>query len=212
LTILQAFLHLNSPFNHREYPNNFIDAQLALLKRLSPSPRVPLTELLRQLVPRSEWVLCLNVIRQSIVELWITQFRKDYQKQKWSGNGEKIQTLASLIQRSLNLFHTNETAVVTTANMWYSTVLHLFASIIDELNDYLKNKLDKQQQSTPILGQLIKPLGNLCEQLNRVEEKSVNTLLFTRRKDKYSSIRVVLSLMTTSALFSCLIFSNASVR
>lgn len=178
---MQAFLHLSSPFTHREYPSDFIQAQLAVLKRLSPSPRVPLTELLRQLVPRSEWILSLNIIRQSVVELWIAQFRKEYHKQKWSGNGEKIQVLASLIERSLNLFHTREHAIATTANMWYSTVLHLFASIIDELNEYLKNKLDKQPQSTPTLLYLIKPFGQLCEQLSKIEEKSVNTLLLSRK-------------------------------
>ena len=180
---MQAFLHLNSPFNHRTYPNDFIHSQLALLKRLSPSSLPSLNELLKQLVPRSEWILSLNAIRQYIVEVWIIQFRKDYHKQKWSGNGEKIQSLALLMQRSLKLFDTNASATVPTSNLWHSAVLHLFQPVIDELNEYLKNKLNKQQPATPTLPHLLKSLGQLCEQLNKIREKSVKTTLSRSTKN-----------------------------
>ncbi|CAF3340357.1 unnamed protein product [Rotaria sp. Silwood1] len=170
LIILQAFLHL---INHHEYSNDFIQYQLDLLKRLSsslPSFISSLFELLKQFIPMSELILSFNTIRQSIVESFINQFRKDTQKQKWGGNGEKIYLLGCLLERSLNLYYSNENLIKNTNNIWNSIVLHLYEPLIDELNEYLKNKFDKQQQYSS-LSYLIKPLGKLCEQLNKIDEK-----------------------------------------
>jgi len=134
-----------------------------------PSP----FELLKQIIPTSELILSFNSIRQSIVESFLIQFRKDTQKQKWGGNGEKIHLLACLLKRSLKLYYSNESLIKNTINIWNSIVLHLFEPLIDELNEYLKIKLDKQQQQYSSLSHLIKPLGQLCEQLNKIDEKKV---------------------------------------
>ncbi|CAF4338354.1 unnamed protein product, partial [Adineta steineri] len=145
--ILRAFLHLDNPITQQEYPNDFIQNQLELLKRFpSSSSSIPsLFQLLKQFVPSSELILSFNSIRQSIVESFITQFRKDTQKQKWGGNGEKMLLLACVLERSLKLYSSNENLIKNTINIWYSLVLHLFEPILDELNEYLKNKFDKQQ-------------------------------------------------------------------
>ena len=102
----------------------------------------------------------------------INQFRKDTHKQKWGGNGEKISLLANLLKRSLSLYISNENLIKETVHIWNSIVLHLFEPLIDELNDYLKTKMDKQQQYTS-LNHLLKPLGQLCEQLSKIDENKV---------------------------------------
>jgi len=172
LIILQAFLHLTNPINQQEYSNDFIEYQLNLLKRFSSSSMPTLFELCKQFVPSSELILSFNSVRQSIVESFINQFRKDTQKQKWGGNGEKIHLLACVLERSLKLYYTNEILIKNTINIWNSIVLHLFEPLIDDLNEYLKNKIDKQQQYSS-LSYLIKPLSQLCEQLNKIHEKKV---------------------------------------
>ncbi|CAF1278092.1 unnamed protein product [Adineta steineri] len=172
--ILRAFLHLDNPITQQEYPNDFIQYQLELLKRFpsSSSSSIPsLFQLLKQFVPSSELILSFNSIRQSIVESFITQFRKDTQKQKWGGNGEKMLLLACVLERSLKLYSSNENLIKNTINIWYSLVLHLFEPILDELNEYLKNKFDKQQHQYSSLNHFIRPLSQLCEQLNKIDEK-----------------------------------------
>ncbi|CAF1141482.1 unnamed protein product [Rotaria sordida] len=171
LIILQTFLHL---INQHEYSNDFIQYQLDLLKRFSsslPSSIPLLFELLKQFIPTSELILSFNTIRQLIVELSINQFRKDTQKQKWGGNGEKIYLLGCLLERSLKLYYSNENLIKNTINIWNSIVLHLFEPLIDELNEYLKNKFDKQQHQYSSLNYLIKSLSKVCEQLNKIDEK-----------------------------------------
>ncbi|CAF4735586.1 unnamed protein product, partial [Rotaria sp. Silwood2] len=171
LIILQAFLRL---INQHEYSDDFIQYQLDILKRfsLSLSPSIPLLfEILKQLIPSSELILSFNTIRELIVKSFINQFRKDTQKQKWGGNGEKIYSLGCLLERSLKLYYSNENLIKNTINIWNSIVLHLFEPLIDELNEYLKNKFDKQQQQYSSLSYLIKSLDKLCEQLNKIDEK-----------------------------------------
>jgi hypothetical protein len=165
-------LHLNDPLHQQEYSNDFIHDQLELLKRYSSSSIPSLFEILKQIVPTSELILSFNSIRQSTVESFINQFRKDTQKQKWGGNGEKISLLAILLKRSLSLYDSNENLIKETINIWYSIVLHLFEPLIDELNEYLKSKLDKQSQYIS-LNHLLKPIGQLCEQLNKIDENKV---------------------------------------
>lgn len=165
-------MHLNDPHHQQEYSTDFIHDQLELLKRYSSSSIQSLFELLKQIIPTSELILSFNSIRQSTVEYLINQFRKDTHKQKWGGNGEKISLLANLLKRSLRLYDSNETLIKETINIWYSIVLHLFEPLIDELNEYLKSKLDKQPQYIS-LNHLIKPIGQLCEQLNKIDENKV---------------------------------------
>ncbi|CAF0906873.1 unnamed protein product [Adineta steineri] len=172
--ILRAFLHLDNPITQQEYPSDFIQYQLELLKSfpLSSSSSIPsLFQLLKQFVPSSELILSFNSIRQSIVESFINQFRKDTHKQKWGGNGEKMLLLACVLERSLKLYSSNENLIKNTINIWYSLVLHLFEPILDELNEYLKNKFDKQQHQYSSLNHFIRPLSQLCEQLNKIDEK-----------------------------------------
>jgi len=80
--------------------------------------------------------------------------------------------LACLLERSLKLYYTNEILIKNTINIWNSIVFHLFEPLLDDLNEYLKAKLDKQQQYSS-LSYLIKPLSQLCEQLNKIDEKKV---------------------------------------
>ncbi|CAF3280877.1 unnamed protein product [Rotaria sp. Silwood2] len=186
LIILQAFLRL---INQHEYSDDFIQYQLDILKRfsLSLSPSIPLLfEILKQLIPSSELILSFNTIRELIVKSFINQFRKDTQKQKWGGNGEKIYSLGCLLERSLKLYYSNENLIKNTINIWNSIVLHLFEPLIDELNEYLKNKFDKQQQQYSSLSYLIKSLGKLCEQLNKIDEKKVGNHFSLKLKLKKS--------------------------
>lgn len=174
LIILQAFLHSNNFFlTQQEFSNEFIQYQLDVLRQ-TRSLNPHLFGLLKQIVPSTKLILSFNSIRQFIVESQIQQFRKDTQKLKWGGNGEKISSLSKLLQRSLKLYSSNENLIRDTINIWYSTVLQLFEPLIDELNEYLKIKMDKQQQYTS-LSHLIKPLGELCEQLNKIDENKVES-------------------------------------
>lgn len=136
-----------------------------------------LFQLLKQFIPANDLIDSLNIIRQSIVESLVNQFRKDNQKQKWGGNGEKIYLLGSLLERSLKLYHSNEPLIKNTVQIWNSIVLHLFEPLINELNEYLRTKLEKQQQQYLSLSHLVKPLAKLCEQLNQINEKTVKILL-----------------------------------
>lgn len=172
LTILQAFLHLNNPIHPPEYSDEFIDEQLELFKQSSSSTIPYLFELLQQIVPASNLILSFNSIRESTVKSMINQFVKDNQKQKWGGNGDKISSLAHLLKQSLNLYENNENLIQESMNIWNSTVLQLFEPLIDELNEYLKSKLEKQHQYLSLI-HLIKPLGQLYEQLNRIDENQV---------------------------------------
>jgi len=179
-------LHLNNPLHQQEYSNDFIQNQLELLKSYSSSSIPSLFELLKQIVPTSELILSFNSIRQSTVEYMINQFRKDTQKQKWGGNGEKIYLLANLLKQSLRLYDSNENLIKETINIWNSIVLHLFEPLIDELNEYLKSKLDKQQQYAS-LNHLLKPLGQLCEQLNKIDENKVGIYFHEDRNNGFYS-------------------------
>lgn len=173
LTILQAFLHLNNPVHPREYSDEFIEKQLELFKR-SPSSIISyLFELLQQMVSPSTLILSFNSIRESTVKSLLNQFVKDTQKQKWGGNGDKISSLAHLLKDSLNLYDNHEIIIQESKNIWYSTVLQLFEPLIDDLNEYLKSKLEKQQHQCLSLSHLIKSLAELCEQLNRIDENRV---------------------------------------
>ncbi|CAF3316737.1 unnamed protein product [Rotaria socialis] len=179
LIILQAFLHL---INKQEYSNDFILYELNLLKRLSLSSSVSyipsLFDLLQQFIPTSELILSFCTIRQSIVESFINQFRKDTQKQKWGGNGDKIQSLGCLLEQSLKLYASNEPLIKNSNHIWYAIVLNLFEPLIDELNEYLKSKLDKQRQQYLSLSHLVKSLARLCEQLSKIDEKK-NCMIIT---------------------------------
>ncbi|CAF0854815.1 unnamed protein product [Adineta ricciae] len=169
VTILRAFLHLTNPINQEEYSSDFVVHQLNRCQQCS-TPLIPsLVELLKQFVPSSDFILSFNALRQPIIESWINQFRKDTQKQKWGGNGEKIQLLANLFERSLNLYYTNDNMIKNTIHIWYSIVLNSFEPLIDELNEYLKNKLDKQQFLSFV--HLLKPLSQVCEQLDKIDEE-----------------------------------------
>ena len=70
------------------------------------------------------------------------------------------------------MYDSHENLIKETVNIWNAIVLHLFEPLIDELNEYLKSKLDKQQQYSS-LSHLIKPLGQLCEQLTKIDENKV---------------------------------------
>ena len=171
LTILRAFLHL---VRQQKYPNEFIQYQLGILKDFSTSLPIPsVFELVKQLVPVSKCIFSFNSIRQLIVEYYINQFRKDTQKQKWVGDGEKIHLLKCLLERSLELDHSNENLIKTTKNIWNSMVVDLFEPLFNELSEYLKKTVDKRQQQYLSLSHLIKPLGELCEQTNKLDKKKV---------------------------------------
>lgn len=93
---------------------------------------------------------------------------------KWGGNGEKIQKLAPLIEESLNFLQINEPPIRNHIQEWYSIVLRLWKSTLDDLNDWLKNKIAKHQHQIASLVHLIKPLGQVTEQLSKIEEKAVS--------------------------------------
>jgi hypothetical protein len=123
-----------------------------------------------------------------MVEAMINQFRKDTQKQKWGGNGEKIHLLGNLLKQSLKLYSSNENLIKDTINIWNSIVLHLFEPLINELNDYLKTKIDKQQQQYSSLNHLIKSLGQLCEQLNKIDENKVGNPFDFETKNTFDQL------------------------
>lgn len=166
---------MNNSIHLREYSDEFLNKQLELFKRSSSSPY--LFENLQQIVSPSALILSFNSIRESTVKSMINQFQKDHQKQKWGGNGEKISSLANLLKHSLNFYESNENLIQESKNIWYSTVSELFELLIKELNEYLRTKLEKQQQQYLSFVHLIKPLGQLCEQLNRIDENQVRTFL-----------------------------------
>jgi len=147
-----------------------------------------LFELLKQMIPRSDVILSFNTIRQSIVESSIQQFRKDTHKLKWGGNGEKISLLANILKRSLKLYSSNENLIQDTTNIWYSSVLQQFEPLIDELNEYIKSKIDKQSNYIS-LNHLLKPLSELCEQLNQIDENKVE-LFVVKNKDSISLMKI----------------------
>lgn len=157
------------------YPSDFVDYQLALLQRQNPSSILALYELVKQLVSPAKAIPSFNVVRRSMVESLVGQFRKDTQKQKWGGNGEKIQLLAQCLQRSLDLYAANDEQLRKSHHEWCSIVFSLFEPLLEELNDYLKAKLHKQQQYSALI-HLVKPLGQLCEQLQRIDQTKVRVI------------------------------------
>jgi uncharacterized coiled-coil protein SlyX len=170
---------MNSACHRQVYSHEFIQYQLDLLKRhclACLSSSTFLIEILRQLVPTSDVILSLNSVRQSLVENWIHQFRKDTHKLKWIGNSDKIQALVVLIERSVKLFDTSEPTIENIGSSWYAIVFQLFESTINELNENLTNKLDKHEQQAHHIAHVIKPLGQLCEQWHRIDEKRVRTV------------------------------------
>ena len=176
LSILRAFLHLNKPFYPRGYPSEFVQYEIEILKRSPPVSAGLLFELLQQLVKKDQIITSYNIVRQTIVESWVDRFRQENAKIKWGGNGEKIEKFAGLLQESLNFLSSNEESIRNSSQTWYSIVLHLYESTIVELNEWLKNKIAKHQHQMTTLSYLIKPLGQLTEQLNKIKEKSVKMI------------------------------------
>ena len=207
LAILQGFLHLTPSIHRSQYPADFVQYQLELLKRSRPASTSALLELLTQLVPRADVLSSLNSIRQALVESWLEQFRKDTQKQKWGGNGDKIRALATLIDRSLELFATNEHVIKNAEAAWHSLAFRLIEPLLNELSDYLKSKVDKQQQYSSV-AHLLEPLAALCEQLNHVAEKNVTSTHSSAQR----SVFIFQEILTIEDCFSNIVVAQLHQR
>ena len=174
-----------------------------------------LFELLKQLVPASNLISTLNCIRSAHVESWIKTYRKETQKFKWNdSNGRKLPALGSLLERSLNFVQINDEIIRTAQKSWSTIVLTCFEPLINELNDYLKHKIEKNQQHLNNLMELIKPLGVICEHLNRINETSVRIADFINSKKYFSCHHFRIVLLFTTIFQSSLpqISSYASVN
>jgi hypothetical protein len=133
------------------------------------------------LVPIVDYSKSLHTLGQVWLQNWIVQFRKETGKQQWTGNEEKMLKFASLVERSLDLFHSSQTSLDDRSPMWIATLLEMIEPLLDELIQNLKQKIDKSGQQLTNLAPLTKPLGYLCEQLNRISTSAVRRCEMNRR-------------------------------
>lgn len=196
-SILQSFVLLRNRENVTGFSDEFLREQIEILKKEKSIDETILLEILKKLFDENSIFEVFDSIRIRRFENFLGEFKEKFDKQKWNEKSEKFSNFVSLLDRSTR----NQRANFSTA------VLQLFKPFFDEIQFYLRRKLDKHRIFAHNSPEFVKQTGRLLKIVAENDENSVKQIFQFFSKFIFNEFFFLQSFSTLKDILRSIYFS-----